>query len=184
MKTLLINNYTKHLNELVKFLPGDVVVLEKEKLDDINSFDEYNLIVFSGGSNIPAVIDNKDSYKKEISMIQNLNLPILGICLGSEIINVAFGGTLKDLGKKIYGEYEVFVKNKSAQEILGKSIKSFEAHIFRVDFLPECFEVIADSENGIEVFKHKDKPIVGLQFHPEVDNNSLFKDYLFNTLLK
>ena len=182
MKILLINNHTKNLDQLIKFLPGEVIVCDKEKLEKVSSFEDYGLIVFSGGSDMPTVMRHPDLYSKEISIIKGTNLPILGICLGAEIINVAFGGTIKDLDKKFVGEYKVSIKNNLLKEVLGDNMNVFEGHNLGIDTLPECFDVFAYSERGIEVFKHKNKLILGLQFHPELSNNEKFKNWIFDIL--
>ena len=44
----------------------------------------------------------------------------------------------------------------------------YESHRFVVDKVSEDIEILATSNDGIEFFKHKNKPIYGLQFHPEM----------------
>ena len=184
MKILLINNHTKFLDEIISFLPGEVTVCDKDKLDNIEEFKNYNLVVFSGGSNVPTVMRHPDLYLKEISIIKNTNLPILGICMGAELISVAFGGTLKDLVNKLDGEYNINIIENQARNIIGDIVKVFEGHSVGIDYLPKCLEVIASSDNCIEIFKHREKAILGLQFHPEIDTNVNLKNWIFNSLIK
>ncbi len=183
MKILLVNNHTNNVDKLIRFLPGDVIVCDKDKFNSGIDLGEYSLIVFSGGSHIPTVMRHPDYYKEEVYMIQNTKLPILGICFGSEVLAVAFGGSVKELNKKIKGDYLINIKDEAVKNILGDSIKVFEGHTFGVDVLPDCFDIIADSQDGVEIFKHKEKPILGLQFHPEIDTNTDLKNWIFNELI-
>ena len=88
MKTLIINNHTKHIDELRNlFIGADII----DKIDLVNhgtsDFENYDLIVLSGGSgNIPSVFHNPEEYQFEIDLVKYSSVPIVGICLGAEII--------------------------------------------------------------------------------------------------
>ncbi len=175
MNLLVVDNQTKHLDALVQFLPGTVSVVKKNDID-ISDLESYDLIVFSGGSGVPTVAENPEVYFSEISIIQNFSKPILGVCLGAEIINVALGGTVRRLEERVAGNYEI--------NISGRYFSVVEAHIMAIDNLAETLEPLADSKFGVEVFKHKTRPIVGVQFHPEISNNPELRDLIFNFLIK
>lgn len=85
MKALIINNRTTHLEEL-RSLFIDSVVIEKENLDNNLDISGYDVIVFSGGSNTPTVLEHPEYYTSEINIIKQSKIPIVGICLGAEII--------------------------------------------------------------------------------------------------
>ena len=60
--------------------------------------------------------------------------------------------------------YEVRLLDKN----LGEGIvRVFESHRWVVDKLPETFDVLALSNDGPEIIKHKNLPLYGFQFHPE-----------------
>ena len=143
----------------------------------------YDLIVISGGSNIPSVLYNPEAYTKEISLLQNTEAAILGICLGSEIITKAFNGTLQDLKELHRGEILVTLTAEDLiNSVKDNPLQVYEAHEVGVKDMPTDFLIYAHSNHGPEIIKHKTKPIIGIQFHPEVEKNISLWTWIFETL--
>jgi GMP synthase-like glutamine amidotransferase len=182
MKIAVINNNSKFLQELINYLPGEVSVIDRENLDQTD-LKTYEMMILSGGHRMPIVTSTEEAYQAEINLVKELPIPILGICLGAEIINVAFGGTLKRLEQKLSGEYMINITNPELKSFVGDTMQVEEAHVMAVDQLADCLEACASSNSGVEVFKHKTKPILALQFHPELSNNTEFKKWIFSTIL-
>ena len=181
MNILLIDNHSKHREELIELLGKNAVVETQEQLGNFDT-DLYDLIVLSGGSNTPSVLYNPEAYSKEISLVQNTQTPVLGICLGSEIITKSFGGSLKDLGGVHRGDVALTVVDTSLENCIGgKLLQVYEAHQVGIQDMPNDFLICAYSKHGTEIIKHKTKPIIGLQFHPEVEpHKQLMKWVLLN----
>ena len=175
MKTLIVNNNTKHLQELIDFLPGEKVVVSKVGLpqQDLHGID---LLVFSGGTDVPTVLRHPEEYKEEIELIRAFPGAILGICLGSEIITEAFGGTLVELDKEHRGEIELH----SNSPLLPAQFIVQEGHQIGIEIMPVEFEIIAYSDHGPEIIQHTSRPIIGVQFHPEITNSPEIKEWIFN----
>lgn len=129
----------------------------------------------------------RDLYElKLVKMASDHNIPILGICRGSQLLNVAFGGTLyQDIpsqrkGKAIkhqqtmpgsYGTHTVYVeKDSPIAQIFGKdtlSINSFHHQAVK-DLAPNFKAVAYAPDSTIEAISaYPNKPILGLQWHPE-----------------
>lgn len=177
MKILLIDNGTTLLNKLKELIPGNEIVHSYDDFDkDTTNFD---LVILSGGSKYQ-LVGNKDKFTKELDFIKNTDKPVIGICFGYELIAVAFGATLKELSENKKGIYEVEILDGNLGE--GK-IKVCESHKWVIDKLPDVFEVLAKSDDGPEMIKHKEKPIYGLQFHPENFTEQTKGDELFLKLL-
>jgi GMP synthase-like glutamine amidotransferase len=177
MKVLLIDNGTILLDKLQKLIPGNEIT---KNVGDIKASDalDFDLIVLSGSSK-NNVLYNKGSFNEEIKIIGS-GKPILGICFGCELVGYAFGAELKKLPEKQQGIYEVEILDKS----LGmRDIKVYEGHRWVISKLPKVFDVLAKSENGPEIVKHKTLPIYGLQFHPENMVEETEGDELFLKLL-
>ncbi|AGK60865.1 GMP synthase (glutamine-hydrolyzing), N-terminal domain or A subunit [Archaeoglobus sulfaticallidus PM70-1] len=103
-----------------------------------------------------------------------LDIPILGICLGLHIIAEHFGGKV---GKGNIGGYaEVEVNILQDDELFNEipsRIKVWASHADEVKEIPEGFIHLAKSDIcNYEAIRHPDKPIYGIQWHPEVYHSS------------
>jgi GMP synthase (glutamine-hydrolysing) len=100
----------------------------------------------------------------------NIDLPILGLCYGLQLIAQITQGKVKPATCKEYGT--TFVSIDKATGILrglNKREKVWMSHGDTVYAPPPSFEIMAHSKNcPVAAFKHKKKPIYGLQWHPEV----------------
>ena len=138
-------------------------------------------IILSGG---PASVYADDAYfcDKEIF---DLNLPILGICYGMQLIAHIFGAKVVAANHKEYGKSNINVKkdNLLLKDLPNKQIV-WMSHSDKVENLPNGFEIIADSENSpFCIFANEDKKIYALQFHPEVEHSEFGKNMLKNFAL-
>ncbi len=181
MKTLIIDNGSTLIERLIALSPGSEEVVDYKNIpEDIAT---YSLIILSGSSKFP-VHGNEDIFKAEIELIKNAEVPVVGICLGHELIAHAFGAELVHLGMNHKGLYDVTVSR--AHEIFdGKDFFSvYENHQFGITSVPESIEVLAKSPHSIAVIKHVDRPIYGFQFHPEHMTDQQFGDEVFLNLFK
>jgi GMP synthase-like glutamine amidotransferase len=182
MRTLLIDNSTKRLQELIATLPGELTVITKQELAN-QTLNDFDLVVLSGGSgNIPTVLHDPKFYSDEVNMLHSFNGAILGICLGCEIICEAFGGTLKEMPAHEHGEVAIQIIDPSlALHIEASSLTSFESHFIGIDKVPDGFIVCAESEHAPEIIRHKTRSIIGIQFHPEVEISKKLWKWILDT---
>lgn len=172
MTILIIDNHTKHLQELSSCFPVIPDIFTKEEFDSKTNIGNYDLIVLSGGSNVPTVMRHPEHYAKELELIRSSKAPILGICLGAELIIKAFDGQLKEL-----------VETDSKHIMFnGNRIDIYEHHTIGADELPKELSVCSKSEKCIEIFKHSTRPIIGIQFHPEIGHHTEIFDWIFKEL--
>ncbi len=171
MKILLIDNYdsfTYNLFHYISKLNKNVDVIRNDKIDGSSIIKKkYNKIVISPGPGNPNQAGNclkivKDVYKK---------IPILGVCLGHQIIGQAFGGKIVNAKNLMHGKTS---KIKHIRKGLFKNIKNnFEAtryHSLVVERkrLSKNLIITAETKNKtIMGLMHKDYDIHGFQFHPE-----------------
>ncbi len=181
MRVLIIDNNTSFLDHLKKLLYLHSITIIKWDEFKFQELDNYQLIILSGGHPNSVEYQHK-LYEEEIKTILRSNIPILGICLGFELIVYSFGGKLKELPEKEKGiiEIEVIQKDPIFQEL--NKIRVFESHRWIAEELPKDLIALAKSKDGIEIIKHITRPIYGFQFHPEiiVDKSDL---KIFNNLL-
>jgi GMP synthase (glutamine-hydrolysing) len=140
-----------------------------------------NGIILSGG---PASIYNKNAYMPH-KEIWNLNIPILGICYGLQIIVNKFGGKVGAAKKHEYGKANLEITKQGKNSKLLSDIQNNQivwmSHGDKTIRTPEGFEVIAQSKNAkLCAFENKTKNIYAMQFHPEVVHSVCGFDILNN----
>jgi anthranilate synthase component 2 len=98
-------------------------------------------------------------------------VPILGVCLGHQAIGQAFGGTVGRAGVPMHGKVsEIRHSGVGMFRNLPAPLKATRYHSLIVarDGWPEALEITAESEDGtIMGCRHRDRPVHGVQFHPE-----------------
>lgn len=165
MKLLVVNNHSKHIKDILKEFKK-VRVVDFKKLKDVN-YNDYDAIILSGGYPLPVKYHEKE-YSDEIKLIKKFKKPILGVCLGFELINFAYGEKLKILESKEKGVISIKLVSKCGLfKNFPKNFKVYEAHRWIVP-KNKFLISLAVSKDGIEAVRHPTKEIYGVQFHPEV----------------
>ncbi|MDD3124016.1 MAG: glutamine-hydrolyzing GMP synthase [Candidatus Izemoplasmatales bacterium] len=117
--------------------------------------------------------------------IFGLNVPILGICYGMQLIMKAFGGIVEAGTKREYGKKNIDLKYPSLlTDGLSPSSIVWMSHSDRLSKIPVSFRVIAESDMAIAITEHISKPIYAVQFHPEVTHTEEGAKLLSNFLFK
>ena len=179
MKTLLIDNGSTLTPKLASLSPGKEDIVRYDAIPD--KLDEYSLIILSGSSEF-SVLGNEEKLSREIELIKNANIPIVGICLGHELIARAFDATLELLSESCFGMTNVDVVKQHPMFGGRANFSVYEKHQYGVTAVQEPLEVLAVTEQFIAVMKHKTKSIYGFQFHPEHHTDEQYGDEVFLTL--
>ena len=168
---LLIDNYDSFTYNLYQYFgtfTDEIRVVRNDAvtLEEIRQMHPEK-IVLSPGPKSPSeagiCLDVVKEFYKEV--------PILGICLGHQCIGEAFGGTVSYAKSLYHGKQsEISHDGTGIFEEIPSPVKVARYHSLAVqeDDLPECLEVTARTADGeIMAIRHKEYPVVGLQFHPE-----------------
>jgi len=155
-----VEQYVKELtNEEVRCVRNDKITLEEIK--KLNP----SKIILSPGPKHP-----KDSGVCLEILQANLGVPVLGICLGHQAIGFSFGAKIKRLDDPLHGKTS-FIEVKNKEPLFDGLPERFEVmryHSLYVDELPASLSADAVSDDGVVMaLSVKDKPIFGIQFHPE-----------------
>jgi anthranilate synthase component 2 len=168
---LLIDNYdsfTFNLYQYVGIFTPDITVVRNDKIT-IKEIEELNpdKIIISPGPKSPT----EAGICMELIQYFYNKKPILGVCLGHQCIGAAFGGIVTYAKSVLHGKQSVI--NHDGSSIFSgihTPIKIARYHSLAVskENLPDCLKVLAvTADDEIMAMKHKDYPVVGLQFHPE-----------------
>ena len=131
-------------------------------------------IVLSGGPQ--SVFEDKTDYTP---FFADQNLPVLGVCYGMQILGQFFGGVVEKGVQGEYGLAQLHVASGFSIQGLPKTSDVWMSHSDHVSKLPKDFKLIFQSENGLTAgIKHDSRPILGLQFHPEVHHTVHGKEIL------
>jgi anthranilate/para-aminobenzoate synthase component II len=183
MKVLIIDNGTSYLEKLKALFIGSVVeVIEYNQISRVK-IEDIDLIILSGGHGTP-VINKQNFYTSEINFIKTSSVPILGICLGYELIAHAFGAELELMEVREKGILNIIPIKQSNLFIGVKNFSVYESHRWVVKKLPKELIGLAKSKDGWEIINYSGKPLIyGFQFHPEMftdqtSGNQIFKNFL------
>ena len=168
---LLIDNYdsfTYNLYQYMGIFNDDIKVVRNDKItiEEIKVLAPERIVLSPGpkspkeaGICIDAV---REFYDK---------IPILGICLGHQSIGEAFGATVSYAKKIFHGKQsEITHTGDSVFTGIDSPIKVARYHSLAVkkEGLPDCLRILAETDDGeIMAMRHKEYPVVGLQFPPE-----------------
>lgn len=138
-------------------------------------------IIFSGG---PSSVYSSNAPLPK-SNIFDMNLPLLGICYGHQLIVDKFGGKVKRANKE-YGSSLLTIDDDSdLLSGIGNSVRAWMSHGDEAEQIPPGFQIIGHTENAkAAAISSKDKPIYGIQFHPEVVHTQQGTEILKNFVLK
>ena len=184
---LLIDNYDSfsyNLYQLVGHLTGDIRVVRNDQLTvpEIAALAPSHIIL-SPGPGRPG----EAGVCEEVVRALAGKIPILGVCLGHQAICEAFGGVVSYAKELMHGKPSQVALDRSCPLFRGlpATIQAARYHSLAAveDTLPECLTVTARTDDGeVMAVQYKDRPVYGLQFHPESIltpvGNQILKNFL------
>ena len=186
MKILLIDNYdsfTYNLYHYLSSLKCNIEVHRNNKIT-INQIKrkKFDRIVISPGPGLP----KNSGHCPQIVKYFAPNIPILGVCLGHQIIGQVFGSKIIHAKKIMHGKLSVIRhNNKGILKGLNKTFKATRYHSLIIDKknLGKNLIITAETKNKLIMgIMHKKYNIHGVQFHPESIKTKLGINILKNFL--
>lgn len=185
---LIMDNYdsfTYNLYQLVGELRSDILVKRNDEItiEEIKELSPEFIIISPG----PGHPENERDFGICTPIIKELGseMPILGVCLGHQGIFRAHGGEIIRT-EPVHGKTsQIFHTEDGIFRGVKNPLSAARYHSLLCNdgTTPECMEVIARSREGMIMgIKHRENPIVGLQFHPESVGTSEGRDILKNFL--
>ena len=181
---LLVDNYDSFTFNLYQYL-GELGADVKVVRNDALSVDEAlalgpEKIVISPGPGTP------DEAGISLELVRRSPVPLLGVCLGHQALGQAFGGKVVRAAKLMHGKTsEIRHDGRTIFAGLPDVFTATRYHSLVVapESVPECLEVSAWTDGGVVMgLRHRERPLEGVQFHPESILTTAGKDLLRNFL--
>jgi anthranilate synthase component 2 len=169
---LIIDNYDSFVYNLVQYigeLGEESVVFRNDSIDidGIVKLDPLGIVISPGPC-------GPDSTGVSAEIVRHLGhrIPVLGVCLGHQVIGMVFGGKIRKAKKPIHGKTSVINHyNIGVLRNISNHIHVCRYHSLVVDHetLPDCLipTSFAMDDGELMGVKHRSWPVEGVQFHPE-----------------
>jgi len=174
----LIARRVREHNVYSEIVPCDIA---PEEIETLNKNLSVKGLILSGG---PSSAYTKNAPKLDPKIL-NMGIPVLGLCYGHQLIAYLSHGKAGRGAKREYGITHVVIdKPTGVLKGLSQREKVWMSHGDTVYELPEEYETLAHTENcPIAAFRHNEKPIYGLQWHPEVvhteNGMTMLRNFIF-----
>lgn len=169
---LLIDNYDSFSYNLFQYIGemcGEPLVARNNEItcEEIEEMNPSHIVI-SPGPGKPS----QAGICKEVVLKFQGKIPIMGVCLGHQVICEAFGGIVSYSEKLMHGKSSEIILSKEERifQKIPKIITVGRYHSLEAkkEKFPHCLKVIASTINEeIMAVRHKEHEIYGLQFHPE-----------------
>jgi para-aminobenzoate synthetase component 2 len=169
-KILVVDNHDSFVFNIVQYLDelGATTVVVKNDAIDPDFCKNFAGVVISPGPGNP---QNAGVSIDAVKYCDDAGIPILGICLGLQVIGAAFGAKISSAPELLHGRTSEIVHNGTDlfKDIPNNFIATrYHSLAIEPDSIPEVLQVTASSSDGTVMgISHRTKNIVGVQFHPE-----------------
>jgi len=169
-KILVVDNHDSFVFNIVQYLDelGATTVVVKNDAIDPDFCKNFAGVVISPGPGNP---QNAGVSIDAVKYCDDAGVPILGICLGLQVIGAAYGAKISSAPELLHGRTSEIVHNGTDlfKDIPNNFIATrYHSLAIEPDSMPEVLQVTASSSDGTVMgISHRTKNIVGVQFHPE-----------------
>jgi len=168
---LVIDNYDSFTYNIVQYLGGlgaEVSVFRNDKItvDGIRELNPDGLVLSPG-----PCTPQEAGISVDVVKHFHQSIPILGVCLGHQAIAEAFGGRVVKAPSIVHGKTaQLYHKGEGILQGIENPFVAARYHslVVEKESLPDALQVIAwSSDDIVMALRHRNKPVFGVQFHPE-----------------
>lgn len=137
---------------------------------------ERDYVVLSGRFTPRALSEGDTEYRILLDFIRSNPAPLLGICAGFHLTARAFGSQIVPMNDSAgeFGYTEIAVqRDHPLLRGLGERFTCMQLHSYTISAVPAGFLLLASTRRcPVQMIAHDERPIVGMQFHPELRNSA------------
>ncbi|WP_214851760.1 aminodeoxychorismate/anthranilate synthase component II [Exiguobacterium sp. s193] len=182
---VLIDNYDSFTYNLVQYfgeLGQDIRVFRNDAitLEEIERLNPDHLVISPG----PCTPNEAGISLAAIEYFAG-KLPILGVCLGHQAIGQAFGGQVVRAKDLMHGKVSLLSHDATGMFegiVQDTPVTRYHSLVVERETFPDVLEITAEAGGEIMALRHRELPIVGVQFHPEAiltrDGKQMLKNFL------
>ncbi len=169
MRIFILDNYdsfTYNLYQLFTKMGTEVNVFRNDSVGVASIMSQApDAIIISPGPKAPS----DSGISKDVVKVLGRNIPLLGVCLGMQVINEVFGGKTILAPRPVHGEKDlIFHRGSGLFESVPSPFFAARYHSLATEVKSEELDVVAVNGEGLVMaIEHKKYPIAGVQFHPE-----------------
>lgn len=159
LRAVLIDHHDSFTYNIKAWLKSRfaVSIIDCESVATLNAND-FDLVIISPGPKTPSDYPETKVFLKSLPA----NKPVLGICLGLQMMNEIEGGLVSAYYPPVHGKTSAL----DSKLINFNHVQVARYHSLKCD-MADLFEVLATSEDLPMIVRHKNKKWLGMQFHPE-----------------
>ncbi|HEY3318363.1 MAG TPA: anthranilate phosphoribosyltransferase [Coriobacteriia bacterium] len=169
---LVVDNYDSFTYNLVQLLAALGAEVRVERNDEVSPGQvlamEPKGVVVSPGPGVPSEAGASEAI---IAAAAEAGIPVLGVCLGHQAVAEVFGGKVVLAPAPVHGKTaDVLHEGTGVLKGMPKPFTATRYHslVVEAESVPACLEVTARTDDGLVMaLQHREKPVFGVQFHPE-----------------
>ena len=169
MRLMMVDNYDSFTYNLVQLFQAEGIAVDVVRNDEVSArlvrASQPDSICISPGPGRAA----DSGASPEIVRTLYREIPILGVCLGMQVINEVFGGRTAAAPRPEHGK--IWAVNHDGRGILAGLPSPFAAaryHSLCCTDIPPVLEPLASTvDEVVMALRHREHPVYGVQFHPE-----------------
>lgn len=169
-KILVVDNYDSFVFNIVQYLQqlgADVTTLRNDAVTVADLNERAGLLISPG----PGTPSESGRSRELVQAAIERHIPVLGVCLGHQLIGEMFGGRVDRAPELMHGKTSMVRHDAvGVLEGLPSPFRATRYHSLAIvrDSVPDALEITGETETGIVMsVRHREHPVEGVQFHPE-----------------